>query len=192
MTGQIEVIDTLKDIFRNVNIWLHFAEAKNGAIIGVNSLFLFKSIDIVIDMINGDMLESIFLVVIISIVFIIALIISIISFFSDALVFNDETNAVECDTELKNKKVLKVEDRILIFYGHIELYKSSKNYLIDIYKQYVNELKSNDSLSKIELDYAKEILINSRIAARKYKLFNMALKVNVIGLFLTCMLIFIA
>jgi len=182
MSNSISVNEVLKDIFANVNTWVHFAEAKNGAIIGINGLFLFKAIDYMIAMINGDMIGSVFLVAFISIMFIVALVISILSFFSNTKVFEDEENADEGNTQ----------DRILIFYGDIGKYKSSKNYLKDIHKQYLGSTIDGDSLNKIEVDYAKEILINSRIASRKYKLFNIALKINLLAIFLLSIFIIIA
>ena len=40
-----EALNMLKEIFENINRWLQFAEAKHGALIGINGLFLFKSVD---------------------------------------------------------------------------------------------------------------------------------------------------
>ena len=44
--------------------------------------------------------------------------------------------------------------------------------------------KEIEDLKKMELDYAKEILINSRITSYKYKLFRNAMKLNFIGIFM--------
>lgn len=74
--------------------------------------------------------------------------------------------------------------RVLIFYGDINKYNSAKQYLKDIYKYYLEWDINKDDLNKYELDYAEEIVINSKIASYKYKCFKNALKLNGIGLLL--------
>lgn len=41
----VDVSDTLKEIFENVNQWLVFAETKNGVLISLNGLLLFRVVD---------------------------------------------------------------------------------------------------------------------------------------------------
>lgn len=65
-----------------------------------------------------------------------------------------------------------------MFYLDIDKYESYNQYLIDIHKYYFDRDAEITDLKRIEIDYAKEILINSKITTEKYKLFKLALKLN--------------
>lgn len=177
-------LDILKDIFENTNKWLQFAEAKNGALIGANGLFLFKSVDYLFNILNGKLKVDIFVVGFMTTIFFIAILITLKSFFPNIGVYKDRSDVSDADD-------LNV-DRILIFYGDICKYQSSKLYLRDIYKHYLQVNMKTKDLKKIELDYAKEILINSRITSYKYKLFGNAMKLNFIGIFIFLVFLIIA
>lgn len=177
-------MEILKDIFENINRWLNFAEAKNGALIGVNGLFLFKSIDYLFEIYNGLIKVNILLVGIIAVLFIIALLLSLKSFFPDTSVFVDKPDVPNSDSTNEN--------RILIFYEDICKYQNSKLYLKDIYKYYLDININVKDLKKIELDYSKEILINSKITSYKCKLFKKSLKTNFVAIIIFCMFIIVA
>lgn len=179
-----ESIAVLKDIFENTNRWLNFAEAKNGALIGVNGLFLFKSVDYLFEILNGKLKVDNLVVGLMTTVFFIAILIALKSFFPDTGVYKDRSDISDADTSSA--------DRILIFYEDICKYQSSKLYLQDIYKYYLEVNVKIKDLKKMELDYAKEILINSRITSYKYKLFGNAMKLNFIGILIFIIFLFIA
>lgn len=176
--------EILKEIFENTNKWLNFAEAKNGALIGINGLFLFKSIDYLFDILNGKLKVDILVVGLMNAIFFIAILMALKSFFPNTNVYIDKADVSDTDTSNK--------DRILIFYGDICKYQSSKLYLRDIYKYYLEYNVKIEELKKIELDYAKEILINSRITSYKFKLFSNAMKLNCIGIFIFILFLIIA
>lgn len=177
-------LEILKDIFENTNRWLNFAEAKNGALIGVNGLFLFKSVDYLFEILNGKLKVDILVVGLMTTVFFIAILIALKSFFPNTGVYKDRSDISDADTSNA--------DRILIFYEDICKYQSSKLYLRDIYKYYMEVNVEIEDLKKMELDYAKEILINSRITSYKYKLFRNAMKLNFIGIFIFIIFLIIA
>lgn len=177
-------LEMLKDIFENTNTWLHFAEAKNGALIGVNGLFLLKSVDLLFEILSGNLKAGILIVSIQNIIFFTAILISLKSFFPNTNVYKDETEIYDSDASSG--------DRILIFYEDICKYQSSKLYLRDIYKYYMKTDIKIGKLKKIELDYAKEIFTNSKITSYKYKLFKCAMKLNFIGILVFLIFLVIA
>lgn len=179
-----DVLKELKDIFENVNRWLQFAEAKNGALIGINGIFLFKSIDFFIDIITGKLTGSILLSGLTTLIFLIGILLALKSFFPNDSVYQDEDDNLEILDEN--------EESILIFYNDIYKFKSSKKYLMTIYKYYYNSNIQVEDLRKIEVDYAKEILINSRITSYKNKIFKLALISNFVSIFVFFIFLIVA
>ncbi|QGU96390.1 hypothetical protein GOM49_15980 [Clostridium bovifaecis] len=128
-TGNNEHIDKnaleiLKDTFENTNRWLQFAETKNGALIGVNGLFLFKSVDYLFEILNGKLKANIFIVGFMTAVFFLAIILALKSFFPNTSVTKETTSISENNDSGR--------DRILIFYGDICMYQNPSMYLRDI------------------------------------------------------------
>lgn len=158
----------LKGIFDDVNKWLTFAEAKNGAMIALNGAILAGLANILF---NKDFNEY-FNIWVKMILYIsvactaAAIVILLISFLPQLSVFKGMD--VSCD-----------EECVLIYYGDIAKYKNEKQYIKHIYHYYFNIDKSEDELSKIEIDYGKEIIINSSIAVKKLKWFKLALKFTI-------------
>ena len=167
-------LDILKDIFENTNRWLQFGEAKNGALIGINGLFLFNSIDYLFDILNGKLNVNIFIVGIMITIFGFSTIGSLISFMPN---MSKMINNMELTSEHNCK-----DDGVLIFFEDICKYESPEIYLKDIYKNYLSFNIEIENLEKLELDYAKEIIINSKIASYKYKLFKIGVKLNLVAI----------
>ena len=175
------ILDDLKDIFDNINQWLIFAESKNGVLLGINGLFLFK----MLDNLNG-VEESILntkMIWLLLIIFIVATIIILKSFFPICSVFEDKPVNLCKETD---------DSKILIFYEDISKYENSSMYLRDLYRYYYDTDIDLKDLLKYELDYSKEILINSRIASYKYRCFKWALKLNGLGVFFLILFHFIS
>ncbi|WIF95471.1 hypothetical protein [Caminicella sporogenes] len=177
-------LEILKEIFENVNRWLQFAEAKNGALVGLNGFFLLKSIDFLFDVINGNIKVDVLLVGGIVAIFFLAMLIALKSFFPNTSVHKDKPDV--------NYTTISNDDKILIFFEEICKYENCKLYLRDIYKYYLDIDVKIEDLKKIELDYAKEILINCRITSFKYKFFKIALVLNIIGISAILLFIIIA
>lgn len=174
-------LEMLKNIFENINRWLNFAEAKNGALLGINSMLLFKAVDYFFEDINCELKINNILVVLMIICFIVGLFIVLISFFPNTGVYKDKPSIPDEDTPNN--------DRLLIFYEDIKKYPSPEKYLQDIYKHYFGVHVELKGLKRVELDYAVEILSNSKIASYKYKLFKYALILNFIGLLIFIILL---
>lgn len=175
--NNLQIVDELKSIFENVNGWLKFAEAKNGALVAINGVFIFKCTDFLINLRDGKIFgNKIFLIAIMTF-FLIALLFVFVSFLPDVSKKSDEE-------ENEEDKCVKCKDRkcenILMFYGDIAKYTDPKLYLNDLYMYYYDS--SKEEFNKKELDYAKEIIINSQITLRKFKIFKYSIRMDIIGL----------
>ncbi|KEI04088.1 Pycsar system effector family protein [Clostridium botulinum] len=158
----------LKEILDDVNKWLAFAETKNGAIIALNGALLAGLVNI---MLNKDFNGYFGIWVkiplyISSLCSVLAITFSLISFLPQLSVF-------------KENEPCSVGNCILNFYGDIAKYKSANQYMKDIYKQYYGVDKEENQLLKIELDYAKELIINSCITVKKYRWFRLSLQFTI-------------
>ena len=125
-----EVIDILKEIFKNINDWLIFAETKNGVLLSINGILLFRILDYLGESDVDNTLLNIKMIWILIIIFLVAILIILKSFFPNSSVLVDENNNASghsCNSL-----------GILIFYKDISKYECSKLYLQDIYKYYLN------------------------------------------------------
>ena len=78
---------------------------------------------------------------------------------------------------------------VLIFFGSISNYNNSELYLKDLYKKYFDY--DVDDIPKLNLDYSKQILINSKITQNKLDLFKSVLRwtKNIFIGFIICMIV---
>lgn len=177
--NNIQITDELKNIFENINGWLKFAEAKNGALVAINGVFIFKCTDFFVNLGDRKIFGSkIFLISVMSF-FLLALLFVFVSFLPNIGTIPDkeENNDDKC-TKCKDRKC----ENILIFYGDISKYTDPKLYLNDLYMYYYNI--NREEFAKKELDYAKEIIINSQITLQKYRMFKYSIIMDIIGLLL--------
>jgi len=154
--------DRLRYILSTVNEWLKFAEAKNGALLGVDIAIIFGLFQVISDEISKG-----WIYLAISFIGLSAL--------SALLSFIPQLKALSIIQQKRGDK-----ETSLIFYGHIAKYES---------EAYVNALYSAAGIEvpsklMIELDYAHQIIINSRIALKKNRYFNVGLCLTVLGLLL--------
>jgi hypothetical protein len=154
--------DTLKDIFENVNNWLKFAEAKNATLVAGNGLIIFGTLRLINDMCIHEYILyyiyfSLFLISI-------SLVMALVSFMPK----------LKIPDFLLNNKIETTDN--LLFFGHIVKYQD-KTYLDKIN----NIIKSQDS-TDLDLMYAQQIIINSKIAMNKYNIFNNALHFTLAGI----------
>ncbi|MCR1822558.1 MULTISPECIES: hypothetical protein [Terrisporobacter] len=159
-----EVLQKLKDTLAEVKRELNFAEAKNALGLTFTSAVFYKLIEYYS---QNDIIIYKIIYFVSAIFLIIPIWKCLYSFNPNTNVFNDEGNE-ELDGEARLSR------RVLIFYGSISEYKSSKAYLEDFCKGYSN-LEINENY-KEHLDHAKQILINSRITSYKYDSFKSAIR----------------
>ena len=152
-----------------VNYWLSFAEAKNGILLGVNIAI----IAVLINMFNVAPI----LCTICILFLLISSLCSILSFIPNL------GKASKKDTTFINDNVN------LIYYADIALFENYEQYLNSVKKRYFSNTTIN---SVMELDFAEEIVINSKICIKKYKRFDQAIKVDVISVILIAIFFVIA
>ena len=147
-----ERLALLQQIFDNVNNWLHFAEAKNGALIAFNIAFMTVIMD--------SNLEQYSLIL-----YTILMVGMAISTFAILLSFKPINKELP-KTDVENIKVN------LLHYAYIASLEKEE-YMKALYAGYWNETNKNiNSIPQIEKDYCAEIIENARITMRKQKFFK--------------------
>lgn len=167
------VLEELKDIFQNVNNWLNFAEIKHGALIALDTTFI---LGVIASMFEGN----------VKCLGVVGLIIIVLSLLLSMYSYYPNIKGIKDDWMFCEKKL--TPNRNLLFYR--DIYKlSNEEYLKKLYKDYYDiEITK---YSKQELDYAEEIVVNSRITMKKYFLFKISLIVCVIGIIVLIASLFI-
>lgn len=160
------LLSRLKDILTNVDGWLKFAESKNGAIVAFNSLIVLGIVSWFSQNYYDFMLILIIYSIQLIVLLIVATLISLVSFL--AIIENMDLPLTEEPQDGKN----------LLFFGHLSSF-SPKSLLKKLSEQ--NGNNKND-FSPQELDYAEQIITNSKITLSKYKLFNIALWITFWGI----------
>lgn len=151
-----EVDTELQAIFSNVNDWLKFAEAKNGAIIAV-SIALIVGIVPILDseQINGW----------VRFYLITMTVFSGISFLAALMSFLPATQIPPLSSRLQPG-----ESSNILFFGHIA------NHSVDSYLEALEEVLGEGKMpSRIGKAYIEQTIINSKIAVRKYEYFTASL-----------------
>lgn len=154
--------EKLKEIFSYINHWLNFAEAKNGALIVVNSAFVIGIAGIITN--NDANISNWIRLYMYSALGLLLLAIGL-ALWSFLPMLDRFAN---CGND-------NYENAILIFFQDISKCKNAEEYVKRIYKDYYNIEKCENDIGKLELDYAKEIIYNSKVTVRKYKCFKYAL-----------------
>lgn len=153
--------ERLRYILTIVNEWLKFAEAKNGALLVADIALLFG----VFRLLNESTGQKVFIYLAIFLV-IVSAISSLVSFIPQ----------LKLPSFTPRKRAGK--EASLIFYGHIAKYEP-RSYISALYAESGGEPAA---IASIEVDYAQQIIINSRIAVRKYLCFNVGLWLTVSAL----------
>lgn len=68
-----------------------------------------------------------------------------------------------------------------IFFGDIALIDNAKDYISNVNTCYFNGQKQNSESDKLVLDFANEIIYNSRLACRKFVAFKWALGIDILA-----------
>lgn len=170
MSGNEDKKELLREIFANVNYWISYGEAKNAGLLAFNmalmaAIFSLNKINIFTCFVAG--------------MSVISMIIALVSILPKIGEIN------------KENKPVKVTDNLL-FYQDIAKY-SEDEFLKIIYETYFNEVLNDISHAPhYECDIAKEICINARIAARKYRLFKVGAWVDICALLAIAVMCLIA
>lgn len=154
------MIDLLKEINLEVVQKQQYAETKNGIIVAFCSACLFGAFNLLMtDTTNTSMYyPQWFYLYLYSFMFF-NFITAIISLHS----FMPKTNVLEdCDED-------EELEGILIYFGEIAKFKNARSFVVNLYKRYKNECdKKGLDITKVELDYARQIIYNANIVERKF------------------------
>ncbi len=161
--------ERLKNIFANINDWLKFAEAKNAAIIAFNGATLFGILQIIANKKLTDLLIVHYFLWAFIILEILGILIALFSFLP------------ELKIPLLGSKKRKLDPKKdnLLFFGHIVKFKPEE-YLRALYASI--GLEKKEGFEKLELHFANQIIVNSKISLRKYHFFRIALWLTIAGI----------
>lgn len=152
--------DKLKDIFLNVNEWLKFAETKHATLIALNGAALFGLLS---SYSNIKEFKGIEVAIVLGIfLFGISILNSFISFFpktSNTIKISNTTRTVN-----------------LFFWGHV-CALTTQQFIIEL-----RTIDSNYNPTKLEEDMMNQIIVNSQIVERKYRLFKYSLYSSTFGI----------
>lgn len=165
--------DDLKEIFKNVNDWLKFAETKNAMLLAFNGVIIFGVSKFFSD--NSELKELFYFVgpyyrFVFPVIIAVSILLLLFSFIP-------QTKMIK----LGEKK--KPENVNVLFYDHLETLKPQE-LLEEVYGT------KNPSVTNIEKSYAQQIIVNSEITSRKFDTFKVAAWITVSGLLLIVPVIF--
>ena len=167
------------------NYWLSFAEAKNAALIVFNMTLIGM-------LVSTDDLIMIYKLIF-SIPFVISIIISLCSFWPNIFEILKRKDAckVNVNNHFKGKDNCKT-NKNLLFYGNVAKIDDAKEYIELVRTRYYSQVLMEDVETKINIDFANEIITNSKIAVKKYNMFKASLGIDIIMLIVAIVLLIIA
>lgn len=155
----IDYISFFEKQLERVNYWLSYAETKNAAMIALN-------VAICAALISMSLSDRLYVIAMVGLL--VSTIILMVSFFPF----------------LANKASKREKAKIAenyIFFGDIALIDNAKDYISNVNTCYFNGQKQNSESDKLVLDFANEIIYNSRFACRKFVAFKWALGIDVLA-----------
>lgn len=179
-----EIRNALLEIYKDTSYWLSFAEAKNAALITLNSVLLGFCIDKFFK--NYNVIYAIFCMM-----YIISLLISLISFIP-ALnrrekLYNFITRGIG-EKNIENDNFLYYRD--IVKYKEVEYYEFIQKYIFNCEKSEIDEFNSLNN--RYEKNLVKQIISISKVTYLKYILFKVALYIVLFTFFLLLIILFIA
>jgi hypothetical protein len=173
-----EFFSHLTEIFKNVNEWLKFAEAKNAALLAVSAASITSIISTLLiakaipnSLINGLLLTT-------TLLCICALICSL----SFVPKINLEHILWLQSRPSRKSRVVHKETDNFYFFGHLKKYNSTE--LLDALNQYYFNGCISKPYKKQYQDMARQITINAEIAFLKFRYFTFAICILIISIFI--------
>ena len=169
MDNDIQKLETFfeKQLERS-NYWLSFAEAKNAALLALNVA--------VIAFIAEFQKDFPVISTLIMVVFIASSLVCLWSFYPNK------------DSRPKDDKKSSSSDNF-IFWNDIAHIENEGKYIECVIARYFPGITLKNTENKLCIDLSCEIVISSRIAAAKYKLFSLALKIDFLAFALSVLLL---
>lgn len=158
--------DMLKSVFSNVNDWLKFAEGKLGVLVAVNASVGFGAMTLLGETLaaNACVRSALIWLALANGISAAICLASFVPCLSPGKFTDDDTASPAPN---------------LIYFGDIGKFTPDQylEYLGDVYTE-----STHDATSSIERDYAIQIVTNSRITVKKYRLFSIGVMFTLIGL----------
>lgn len=164
--------ERLNRIFSNINEWLKFAEAKHAVIIGLNGVGIWALLRPTSNLFSTDISGEVKILVF---GFTCSLILSLLSFFP--------RTAVPYHWLFRQNGINDTDN--LLFYNDIKKYNSAI-YLEKLCES-INKPKHNST--KLEAQYAEQIIFNSKITSYKYFMFKLSLLTDIIAILVVIMML---
>lgn len=162
----------LQQLFENVNAWLHFSEAKNGALIALNVALLAALFSSGL----STFCEILFSGTVVGLLC--STMLSLLSF-------------RPIDKELAKTSSIGINENLL-HYAYIASLNEDE-YLTKIYERYwESDWQSFALIPQIEKDYSREIVQNSRVTMRKQLYFKLAFYIDIAIIITSCILVIYA
>jgi len=159
---ETDLLEQLKDISANVNSWLTFAEAKNGALIALDSGLALA----IVSMVLGRCMSRLLLWYLYDAIgfMVLSLLVALVSFLPQSRPSQEKPGAIR-------------ERDNLWFYGDIAQY-DRHSYLAALTASLA---LTNAPENRLCADLAGQVITNSRIAVRKYGYFTVAVRLLILG-----------
>jgi len=158
--------EQLKNIFANINDWLKFAETKTAALLTANGLIVFGIIRTLSNVEKNLYSNSVLYLAVL--LLIISLLLCLASFIP----------SLKIPWLLKVKKTLDNDN--LLYFADIAKYNSR----VYLEKLAISLEKPDTKATNFENYYAQQIIVNSIIALKKYRLFTFSIWLTVIAVIL--------
>ena len=168
--------DKMQYLLTLVNDWLKFAEAKNGILIAFNGAAIFG-------LLQGWSSLNDYIVPFAKYWFIPCSVISLIIAFSS---FIPDLDIVAILNKVASRNKVPVNKINIFYFGQIKDV-SAEEYVKELYLS--ENLPLPQLISRSEIDLANQIIINSKIAWQKYKSFEYASTLTLIGVVIPIFLI---
>jgi hypothetical protein len=163
------MLQELKDIFANVNDLLRFAETKHGGVIAFNVAAVAVLCSLVFDkdkVAPHSLQMCLFLGA--AALFVLATLVSLRSFLP---VLSNKVGSTKKPSSPLN----------VVFFGHIRFFDTA-SYLLAVYEKIYGVPPSTKAWTKLDEDYANQIIVNSQITQRKFELFRTCGYITLLGL----------
>lgn len=158
--------EDLKNIFENVNNWMKFAEAKNGTLIVADLAIIFGVFQLLEEMCCPKKWLIFY-----------ASIVMLLSLLSATICLTSFVPQLRMPWFINRGSPSKNDN--LLYFAHIAKYapKIYLNKLSELLK-----IQLPEKQPKLEMDYAEQIVTNSRITLRKYQTFKIGVWLTIIAI----------
>lgn len=153
--------EILKEVYQHCQDMQKIAETKNAGLIAFNGAVCLASLKLAIDGGFNNLISYYLMFVVVC---------SLISIFLNL-------SAISSQLKHKELELTNYKSNNLLFFGTVANYSA-----VDYLKKIKQDYNLSEEITQYHLDLANQIVINSQITVRKFKLFNSAFKWTIAGI----------